>query len=70
MCSTQRYYVNLAGAVHGLDVDGVDLASIGLAREYAVRAAAEYMHDRPEIVWFRDEIRLEVTNKNRVILLT
>jgi hypothetical protein len=65
-----RYFFDLAGAVYDPDNDGVELANIGLAREYAVRAAAEYMHDNPQIVWLGEELRLEVTNKDRLILFT
>lgn len=65
-----RYFFNLAGAVYDPDNDGIELANIGLAREYAVRAAADYMHDHPEIVWLGEELRLEVTNKDRLILFT
>lgn len=63
-------FFNLAGAVHDPDNEGIELANISLAREYAVRAAADYMHDHPEIVGLGDEFRLEVTNKDRLILFT
>lgn len=65
-----RYFFNLAGAIHDPDNEGIELANISLAREYAVRAAADYMHDHPEIVWLGEEFRLEVTNKDRLILFT
>ena len=65
-----RYFFNLAGAVYDPDNEGIELANISLAREYAVRAAAEYMQDHPEIVWLGEEFRLEVTNKDQLILFT
>lgn len=65
-----KYYFNFAGAVHDPDKDGIELANIGLAREYSVRAAAEYMRDHPDVVWLGEEFRLEVTNKDRLILFT
>ena len=65
-----RYFFNLAGAVHDPDNEGVELGNISLAREYAVRAAADYMRDHPDIVWLGEEFRLEVTNKDRLILFT
>ncbi len=64
------FYFNMAGAVHDPDNEGIELPSIGLAREYAVRAAADYMRDHPEVVWLGDELRLEVTNKKRLVLFT
>lgn len=64
------YFFNLADAVYESDKEGVELPSIGAAREHAVRAAADYMHDHPEIVWLGDELRLEVTNKDQLILFT
>ena len=65
-----RYFFNLAGAVHDPDNEGVELVNLGLAREYAVRAAADYMRDHPDVVWLGEEIRLDVTNEDRLILFT
>jgi hypothetical protein len=63
-----RYYFNLAGTVHDPDNDGLELANLGLAREYAVLAAAEYLRDHPDVVWLGEEFRLEVTDEARLVL--
>ena len=65
-----RYFFNLAGAVHNPDNEGLELAQLSDAREHAVRAAAEYIRDRHEIVWLGEEFRMEVTNGDRLILFT
>ena len=65
-----RYFFNLAGAVHDPDDEGHELANLGEARHQAVKFAAEYIHGRPEIVWLGDELRLEVTNSNRMLQFT
>jgi hypothetical protein len=65
-----RYYFNLAGTVHDPDNDGLELANLGLAREYAVLAAAEYLRDHPDVVWLGEEFRLEVTDEARLVLFT
>jgi hypothetical protein len=57
-----RYFFNIAGAVQDPDVDGYELTSISDARVEAVRAASEYLRDRPEVVWLGDEFRVEVTD--------
>lgn len=65
-----RYFFNLAGAVHDPDNEGYELDDLGQARHEAVRYAAEYIRDRPEVVWLGDELRLEVTNGKGVLLFT
>jgi hypothetical protein len=65
-----KFFFNLAGAVHDPDNEGIELPNIGTARLEAVRFAAEYLRDRPEVVWLGDELRLEVTDENRMILFT
>lgn len=64
------FFFNLAGAVHDPDEDGWELASLGEARETAVRFVADYLRDRPEVVWLGDEVRLEVTDSKQLILFT
>lgn len=65
-----RYFFNLAGAVHDPDDEGHELENLGQARHQAVKFAGEYMRDRPEVVWLGDELRLEVTNSNRILQFT
>lgn len=65
-----RYFFNLAGAAHDPDDEDVELKDIAAAREEAVRAAAEHLRDRPDVVWGGEEFRMEVTDSDRLILFT
>lgn len=65
-----RYHFNLAGAVSQPDEKGHELANLSGARIAAVKYAAEYLRDRPELVWLGEEFRIEVTDDNRDTLFT
>jgi hypothetical protein len=65
-----RYHFNLAGAVSRPDVEGHELGNLSDARIKAVRFAADYLRDRPELVWLGEEFRIEVTDDNRNTLFT
>lgn len=64
------YFFNIAGAVYDRDLEGFELASLSDARIAAVKFAGETLRDRPEVVWRGDEFRVEVTDKDRVLLFT
>ncbi len=36
----------------------------------AVQSAAELIRDRPEVVWAGEEVRVEVTDSNQLVLFT
>ena len=65
-----RYFFNLAGAVHDPDNEGIELEGIDQARTEAVKFASDYIRNRPEVVWLGDELRLEVTNSQQILLFT
>lgn len=65
-----RYFFNLAGAVHEADNEGLEIASMSEARIHAVKFAAEYLRDRPDLVWLGEEFRIEVTDEKRKTLFT
>ena len=65
-----RYFFNVAGAVHDPDNKGQDIASLSDARIHAVRFAADYLRDRPDVLWLGEEFRVEVTDKDRKPLFT
>lgn len=65
-----RFFFNLAGAINDPDNEGFELASISDARTMAVKAAAELIRDRPNIVWAGEEVRVEVTDENHLLLFT
>jgi hypothetical protein len=47
-----------------------ELASLSEARTMAVQSAAELIRDRPEVVWAGEEVRVEVTDSNQLVLFT
>jgi hypothetical protein len=63
-------FFNLAGAVYDPDVEGIEMASIGDARSEAARFAGELIRDQPNLIWAGEEIRVEVTDANQLILFT
>jgi hypothetical protein len=65
-----RYFFNVGGAVQDPDYEGVELDGISAARIEAVRFAGEYLRKRPEVVWLGDEFRVEVANREGLILFT
>jgi hypothetical protein len=65
-----RFFFNLAGAVYDPDNEGTELASMADARIEAVKFAGQFLKDQPEVVWLGDELRVEVTDSNQLILFT
>jgi hypothetical protein len=63
-------FFNVAGAVYDPDVEGIEMASINDARIEAARFTGELIRDRPELAWAGEEIRVEVTDANQLILFT
>ena len=64
------YFFNLAGALYDPDNEGIELPSIGTARAAAAAHAGEILRDRPDAVWMGDELRVEVTDSNQMVLFT
>lgn len=64
------YFFNLAGAVYDPDNEGIDLPSLGDARVIAAKHAGEILRDRPGVVWGGEELRVEVTNSDKLVLFT
>jgi hypothetical protein len=65
-----RLFFNLAGAVYDPDNEGHEVATMSDARMLAAKEVALTLHDRPELVWHGEEVRLEVTDENRALLFT
>ncbi len=63
-------FFNLVGTVYDPDVEGHEIATIGDARILAARNIAEVIHDRPEALWEGEEVRMEVTDEEQVVLFT
>jgi hypothetical protein len=65
-----RFFFNLAGAVHDPDNLGYELATMSDARMMAAKEVALTLHDRPDLAWRGEEVRLEVTDEHRTLLFT
>ncbi|MDP1026298.1 hypothetical protein Q5H91_03665 [Sphingomonas sp. KR1UV-12] len=63
-------FFNLAGAVYDPDVVGHEVASIDKARVIAAKYLADLIHDRPDVVWAGEEVRVEVTDEDQLVLFT
>jgi phage terminase large subunit-like protein len=65
-----RYFFNLAGAIYDADVEGYELPTFGDARIMAAKHASEILRDRPGAVWEGEELRVEVTDSQQIVLFT
>ena len=65
-----RYFFNLAGAVHDPDNEGHELPDLAAARYMSVELAAEMLREDPRLAWTGDEFRVEVTDRDRLLLFT
>jgi hypothetical protein len=65
-----RYFFNEFNGEYKLDDEGLEFDSPEKARLEAVRYAGEAMRDQPELAWNGDEFRVEVTDKNQLVLFT
>ncbi|RYG87295.1 MAG: hypothetical protein EON59_07845 [Alphaproteobacteria bacterium] len=63
-------FFKVAGAVYNPDTEGMEMASIGEARIEAARYIGELIRDKPHIVWEGEEVRVEVTDANQLVLFT
>lgn len=64
------YFFNVAGAAYDPDVEGFELPSLSEARLMAATHAGELIRDRPGLAWTGEELRVEVTDSDRVLLFT
>ncbi|TRW14951.1 DUF6894 family protein [Glacieibacterium frigidum] len=65
-----KCFFNLAGAIYNPDVEGVEIATINEARLEAARFLSGVISDHPDAVWAGDEVRVEVTDANQLVLFT
>lgn len=65
-----RYFFNLAGVVNSSDNHGLELSSLAEARIEAVKFAAEYLRNDPNLIWLGEEFRVEVTTETNQMLFT
>ena len=65
-----RYFFHLTGAVEHDDPVGLETVNLDEARNQAVRSVAEYLHDKPEVVWSGKEFRTEVRDGQGRLIFT
>ncbi|RZI60213.1 MAG: hypothetical protein EOP94_01855 [Zymomonas sp.] len=65
-----RCFFNLSGSVIDPDDEGAEIASLAEARLEAVRDLSICLRDEPHLVWQGEELRMDVTDHNRMILCT
>jgi hypothetical protein len=65
-----RFFFNLAGAIYDPDNEGYELPTMSDVRIMAAKEVALTLHDRPELVWLGEEVRLEVTDEHQTLLFT
>jgi hypothetical protein len=63
-------FFNLAGAVFDPDQAGLEMACLADARIEAARFMGEVIRDKPDIVWAGEEVRVEVTDADQLVLFT
>ena len=64
------FFFNLAGATYDPDVVGIELPSMADARIAAAVHAGELLRDRPGLAWEGEELRVEVTDANQLVMFT
>jgi hypothetical protein len=64
------YFFNVAGALYDPDVEGVELATFAEARLLAAQHAGELLRDRPGLAWAGEELRIEVTDRDQLLMFT
>lgn len=65
-----RYYFNQINGVFKPDDEGLEFATLHDARVEAVRYAGEELRDNPNLVWDGQDFRVEVTDKDKLVLFT
>ena len=65
-----RFFFNLASAVYDPDNEGYEFATMSEARMMAAKEVALTLHDRPDLLWLGEEVRLEVTDEHQALLFT
>lgn len=64
------YFFNIAGAFDEPDLEGCDLADLSEARTEAVDLLVQTLREKPDLMWTIDEVRVEVTNDEKLLLFS
>jgi hypothetical protein len=65
-----RYHFNTKNGERHADIDGTELSSDSAARAEAVRYAGEIMCSEPDALWVSDELKVDVTDDDGLILFS
>lgn len=65
-----RYFFNQIDGERKPDDEGLEFESIDQARLEAVRYAGEVLRYHPTLVWTGEDFRIEVTDRDQLILFT
>lgn len=63
-------FFHLRGAVDDADSEGLEVATIDAARVEAAHYLGEVIREQPNAAWGGDEIRVEVTDADQLVLFT
>ena len=66
----KRFYFHTDNGRSVFDDEGLDLPSFRSAKMEAARLFGELIRDQPEEFWATGELRLTVTDKDRLVLFT
>ena len=66
-----QFFFDIAGepAEADLDLDGVELADLDDARSQAIKFAGEMLQHNSHGIWDGHDLRVEVSDANRILLL-
>ena len=65
-----RYHFNLSDGEFPADTQGVELHSLDLARQEALKRAGSLLSDAPDTFWSDPEWRLDVSDEAGMILFS
>ena len=68
VCPLPRYYFQVAGGNHVLDVEGRDLSDPAAARLDGIRFAGEILHGMPTLLYETAFIKIDVTDESGKVL--
>lgn len=65
-----KYFFQVAGGSHVLDVDGTELPNASAARIQGIKFAGEILRDMPTLLYETADLKIDVTDENGLVLFT